>query len=131
MKSRPKTRDTLARNLAYLMDHQQDGYWSQEKVATKAGVSQRTVSNMLNPDSHSPKLESVDMVARAFGLEGWHLILPNLIDDLQSDTSIRKIYDAYVEANTEGRRHIQRVAEREAEFHRSGSHERSKAGNGG
>ena len=122
MTLRPKTRATLARNLRYLMDHHPttDGSarWTQTAVAKKADIAQRSVGYMLDPKGPSPKLESVDGVANVFGLEGWHLIIPTLIDDLESDTSIRRIYDAYVEATTEGKRHIQRVAEREAEYHR-------------
>jgi hypothetical protein len=35
-----------------------------------SGVSQRTISNICNPDGPSPTLESVDAVAAAFGLAG-------------------------------------------------------------
>lgn len=103
-------------NLNYLIEHQADGKWSQTKVGDIAGVSQRTISNMRDPEGPSPVVENVEAVAAAFGLEGWHLIMPSLIEDLESDTSIRRIYDAYMESNQEGRRHIQRVAEREAEY---------------
>ena len=120
MKIRPKTRESLARNLRYLMDHHPTPTgterWSQTAVADKAGIAQRSVGYMLDPQGPSPKLESVDAVARVFGLEGWHLIISTLIDDLESGTSIRVIYDAYMDSTPEGRRHIQRVAQREQEY---------------
>lgn len=88
----------------------------QEGLAKRAGVSQRTVGNMLNAKGPSPKLDSVDKVARAFGLEGWHLISPVLLDDLKSGGSLGRLFDSYLKSSTTGRQHIQRVADREAEY---------------
>lgn len=67
-KLRPHTRESLARNVKYLMDtdqgfkkHDPDATrWTQELVAKVAGVAQRTVSNILKPDSHCPMLDSID-----------------------------------------------------------------------
>lgn len=91
--------------------------WSQEDVASRAGVVQRTVGNMMDPLGPSPKLDSVDKVASAFGLEGWHLIVSTLIDDLKAGGTISRLFDAYLNASPDGRRHILRIAEREAEYH--------------
>jgi transcriptional regulator with XRE-family HTH domain len=113
---RPKPRETLARNINALMTRRN---MVQHDLARASGVSQRTVSNLCNPDGPSPTLDSVDAVAAAFGLEGWHLIMPTLIDDLSGDTTIAGLFDAYSHATAEGKRHILRVAEREAEFRRA------------
>lgn len=110
---RQSTRITLAQNLKYLMEK---SGWKQEQLAAKAGVSQRSVSNLLRPETHSPTLETVDAVAKAFGLNLWHLILPSLPEDLENDTSIREVYEAFRASSHEGRAHILQVAEREAEY---------------
>lgn len=111
--NRPKPRLTLAENLHALMRRHE---LTQTALAKRAGVSQRTVSNLLDPEKHSPTLESVDAVAAAFGLEGWHLIMPSLMDDLNGETSIAAMVKAYNESSPDGKRHILRVAEREAEY---------------
>lgn len=95
--------------------------YTQKGLADRAGVSQRTISNLLDPEKHSPTLESVDAVAAAFGLEGWHLIIPTLVDDLEGDTSIASMVKAYMRSSQNGKRHILRVAEREAEYQATGS----------
>lgn len=113
MAKRPKPRETLARNINALMTKRR---MKQHDLAKVSGVSQRTISNLCNPDGPSPTLDSVDAVAKAFGLEGWHLIIPTLIDELSGATTIAGLFDAYSHATDEGKRHILRVAEREAEY---------------
>ena len=110
---RDKTRETLAKNVAYLM--LQRG-WTQSVLAKKADISQRSVSNLLHPETHSPKLETVEAVAEAFGLNLWHMIMPSLIEDLAAGTSFSRIYDDYMRSSEEGKKHIERVAQREAEY---------------
>lgn len=100
------TRRVLARNLRALMD--QRG-WDQGTVAKHSGVSQKTVSNMLRMEG-SPRVESVQRVAEAFEIQGWQLIAATI------DTSLKHLLDAWVDASDEGRAHILRVAEREAEY---------------
>lgn len=108
------TRHTLAGNLKVLMDTKG---WTQTQTATKSGVSQRTVSNMLDPDGPSPSLDKVEQIAAAFGLNGWHLIMPNLEEDLLNGSSITsKLLQSLESSSAEGRMHILRVAEREAEY---------------
>ena len=117
-----QTRITLALNVEYLMDHQPGDPWVQTKLASESGMSQTSISNLLDAEGqHSPTIRTAEAVARAFGLSLWHLFLPTLIEDLNSDTSIHAIYLAYQKSTPEGRRHIQRIAEREAEFNVSGS----------
>ena len=73
---------------------------------------------MENPNGPSPTLENVELVANAFGLQGWNLIMPNLIDDLiNGDSGISLLVHNYLESNRDGRQHLIRVAEREAEYH--------------
>ncbi len=109
--------ENLARNLAYLMDKHE---MSLRHVSDKTGgqVSPKTIGNMRNQVGAS-NIDNVEAVARVFGLQGWHLIAPNLIDDLSGETAIRSLYESYMASNKEGRLHIIRIAEREAEFNRT------------
>lgn len=111
-RKRPDTRETLAENLAFLLEERD---WSYRDLADKAGLAHKTVGNIINKVS-AASIETVQKIAEQFGLEGWHLIMPTLISDLTSSTSIRKLYTSYSKANEAGRRHIERIAEREAEY---------------
>ena len=108
-----KTRETLARNVSILMTYNEH---TQTALAKKAGISQRTISNICDPNSpHSPKLDSVDAVARAYRLEVWHLLIPDAPLDLLINKRIEKVVDNYVKASETGRDMIHRVSDREAE----------------
>lgn len=70
-------RKVLAENLKTLM-RRTISLDTQAKVARKAGIAQTSVSNMLRPETGamaSPKLDSVEKVARAFGIAAWQLLL--------------------------------------------------------
>lgn len=123
MIKRPNTRATLAGNVNSLMARKK---WVQMDLAKASGVSQRAVSNICNPQGPSPTLKTVDAVASAFNLEGWHLIMPSLLSDLDNGSSIAALLRNYDQAEADGKRHILRIAEREAEFHRAGNDELTK-----
>lgn len=70
-------RQVLARNLGGLM-RQSEKLRTQTQVGDKSGVGQTTVSLMLRPESDTiaaPKLDTIENVAAAFGLEAWQLLL--------------------------------------------------------
>jgi len=70
-------REIVATNLKRLMDTSLE-LKTQGKAGKKAGVSQRAVGYLLQPDTgdmKSPKLETVEKVARAFDLEPWQLLI--------------------------------------------------------
>ena len=72
-----KARYAVARNLKRLMEGSA-ALSTQTRVAERAGVKQRTVGYLLDPettDMQSPKLDTVEKVARAFGLEAWHMLI--------------------------------------------------------
>lgn len=74
---RTPVREVLARNLEALMERRPD-LDTQIKVAKKSGISQTSVSQILNPENEqmeSPKLNQVEKIARAFGLATWQLLL--------------------------------------------------------
>jgi hypothetical protein len=111
---RLSTRQSLSRNLRYLLAKHQMSY-RDLATKTRGAVSPKTVGNMVN-EVGAATIDSVEAVAQVFGLNGWHLIAPELIDDLNGNTSIRHLYETYMASSPEGRRHIIRVAEREAEY---------------
>jgi len=104
-------RATLSRNLRALMDKRE---WDQNDVAKAAGVSQKTVSNMLRMEG-SPRVQSVSAVAEAFGLQGWQLLATDLAD------GVPDLLTAYLLSSSEGQEMIRRVAEREAEYSKQAS----------
>lgn len=70
----------VATNLSYWMAQAE---MTQTALAAKAGVSQKTISNYLNPDQRvesasgkmpSPKLEELDNIARALAIPLWQLV---------------------------------------------------------
>lgn len=76
-----KINDVLAANLQYFM--RERGFDSQKELAKKASVSQRTVSNYLNPAQRQPsksgkepsaKLTELERLGAALGVGVWDLL---------------------------------------------------------
>jgi transcriptional regulator with XRE-family HTH domain len=70
-------RQVLVKNLSRLRDASLS-LKTQTQIAEKSGVSQRSVSNLLNcdkPETNAPTLDTIEDVARAYGLEAWQLLL--------------------------------------------------------
>jgi transcriptional regulator with XRE-family HTH domain len=88
---------------------------SQRDLETKSGVSQRQISNILT-QSTSCSIETADALAAAFGLVGWHLLIPDLPNELLRSTSIGKLVTAYVRASDDTRHYMDQVAEREGKY---------------
>lgn len=105
-------RKALAENVRHLMAAHGD---NQATLAKRSGVSQSNISYVINSDRHV-RLDTVEAIASAYGLEGWHLINPNLPLDLIESPSLNKLISTYANANAEGRRMIDAVAEREASY---------------
>lgn len=114
---RPKTEETLAKNLRYLMNKRG---WTEEETAKQSGVSQKTVNNALN-QTYKAKIETAEQLAAAFKLEGWHLIMPSLIRDLESGGSLSSLMANWTDADDEGKKFIEDMAEREAKRNRKAS----------
>jgi transcriptional regulator with XRE-family HTH domain len=111
--NRPATRQTLARTLRLLMD--KTGL-SEAEVARRAAISKKSVNNLLHA-RHAPNLDHVDAVAGVFGLNLWHMILPNLPDELLTSKSIDELIVRYSRADARGRESIDLVAEIAADYH--------------
>lgn len=84
MDPRPITR-ILADNLKRLMDEHPDVRGNQSALARRSKVPQTVIGYMLSPNKRaptqkglsSPKLDSIDRVARALGVQTWQLIYPD------------------------------------------------------
>jgi transcriptional regulator with XRE-family HTH domain len=104
----------LARNLRRLMEFFKA---NQKEVAKKAGVSQKTISNMLNPgEQKSPQLSVIEKVASAFGVKTWHLLIPNCPDELLFNHSIEKLVENYILNDDKGRKATLSVSEVRAQY---------------
>jgi transcriptional regulator with XRE-family HTH domain len=108
---RPATRETLARNLRALMD---EAKWNQVELSKRSGISQRQISNILRQETGC-SIEHADAIAKAFGLQGWHLIMPTLRREIETG-ALARLVDRYAQASVEGRAAIDRVAELESRY---------------
>jgi hypothetical protein len=108
---RPPTLSNLARNLTTLM---RITGWNQSEVSRRSGgaVSQRHISDILKGTADCTT-EMANDIAKVFGLQGWHLIMPNLPEDLVNSPSIQKIVEAYIKADESGREFLDAAAQRE------------------
>ncbi|WP_109995101.1 helix-turn-helix domain-containing protein [Salinisphaera sp. LB1] len=113
--ARPDPREVLAHNLRHLMGLKG---WSQGRLSQKSGVSQKSISNILNQEKQ-PTLATVDKLAAAFDLNIWHVMLPRLPEQLVNLPSVEHLLLCYTKASDQGRHYIDRVAEREAYYGRN------------
>lgn len=75
----------LADNLKRLMDEHPDVRGNESALSRRSKVPQTVIGYMLSPDTRaptkkglsSPKLDSIDRVARALGVQAWQLIYPD------------------------------------------------------
>ena len=107
-----RMREIVARNLRALMDS--EGV-SEHWVADKSGVSQKAINKILKCES-SPGIETIDKVAKAFGLHGWQLQLQTFAADVMNSPDMQKLLENYVAASPESRQYINRIAEKESQY---------------
>ena len=110
-----KTHEIIAENVDKLMKHKQ---MKQVEFAKKTGLSQRTISNALKPGSvGSVTMDTVEKIAFYFGIEAYHLLIPNLsIADL-IDVRIEGVINKYTQTSEHGRQEIIRTADNEFRYH--------------
>lgn len=89
---------------------------NQAELAKRAGVSQKSVSNMLDPSRSGVSagtLDKLERVASAFGLTAWHLLIPTLPEDLKECHRISDLVADYIVTPKQSRELIYHTAERE------------------
>jgi transcriptional regulator with XRE-family HTH domain len=107
---RPPTQSSVAKNLRALMD---SSGWNQSELARRSGVSQRHISDILSNRSNCT-VPLANALATPFGLNGWHLLLPDLPTDLVASPAIARLVSAYINADADGREFMDAAAAREA-----------------
>lgn len=99
----------IARNIKALREHHR---LSQEALGRKAGVSQRTVSNIENPESETtPTTDRVEAVAAAFGLQLFHVAAPLPLELLLDIGGLNRMIDTFSHIDPAGRETMERVAQ--------------------
>jgi len=106
-----KTRAALAASVRTLMGAHG---WSQSDLARRSGVAQRTISNVLRPETGSATIETVVALAKAFQVEPWALLLPEIPVEALQSPALRILIDNYLHASPEGRRALERIGAVEA-----------------
>lgn len=88
---------------------------SQAKLAKRAGVSQRAISN-LERGEQSPTIETVERAAAALKVPAWALMIK--FDDVQTlrDVGLPQVVAAYARTPKDGRDQIKRIADAELRY---------------
>lgn len=107
--------ENFARNLKHLMET--IGYKA-VSLSKKTGgkVSPRMISYILTLE-RTPTIETAEILAGAFGLNGWQLSMPGPPRDLEEYKRIGRLVDAYQCSNRDGQNLIEMIAERERAHH--------------
>lgn len=77
---RSKALQVFAANLQRLMEAKPE-LNTAPKLAAKIGgkkVNQKTISRILKGEAHETKLRTVELIAKAFDLQAWQMLLPGL-----------------------------------------------------
>ena len=72
-----KPRAILRQNLKALMDSRK-GPISQSGLRAKSKVAQATIGRILSERGENAKMETVERIAKAYGLEGWQLLVAGM-----------------------------------------------------
>jgi transcriptional regulator with XRE-family HTH domain len=67
----------LRRNLKALMGTKA-GPTSQGELHRKSGVAQSTIGRILSAEGEDSGIETVDRIAKAYGLQGWQLLVAGM-----------------------------------------------------
>lgn len=89
--------------------------WTQKELAEKSGLSQTMISAILR-DQAAASIETADAIAHAFGLTGWHLLMPGLSEDLLKSKAVQTLLESYIDASPEGKALIDAMAVRESKL---------------
>ena len=102
-------RISLARNIKAL---RLDAGWTQDDLRLRAGISQKTISNMESPDkTGSPYLHNIEAVAAVFGLQAWQLLIPWLPDELARNPRLGRLVRGYAQLSDDGRETVDKIVD--------------------
>jgi transcriptional regulator with XRE-family HTH domain len=107
--NRPSTAETVISNIKYLLDELK---WNVPRLEKESGVPKRTIYSILNRE-RTPGIDTTDQIAKAFGLDGWHLLKPHLRYDIAKNGQLDKLIDAYENSSDATRGYVDSVLDRE------------------
>lgn len=110
--NRPKTTQTLIDNVRSLM---RAFPMTKPELAKRSGISERMIAYILAGE-RTPTVEVANDLAKAFGLNGWQLLVPGLSMELAKVGKLEVLVKNYMNSSESGRDYIDSVAEREAEY---------------
>lgn len=109
IKKHPKTVICFVNNLKYLLEitdiHKMD-------LAKKAGVSSRYIDYLLKYEKY-PTIGIAESIGNAFGLNGWHMILPNLDYELCKNGNVDKLLQEFTSSSKVTQDYVSEVLNRE------------------
>ena len=70
---------------------------TKKELAEKSKVSARYIDYILNYEKY-PSIEIAENIAKGFGLEGWHMILPNLNYELGKNGKLNTLLKEFSES---------------------------------
>jgi len=105
------SKSILAQNLRLLMERHG---WKQTELAKRSGVSQAAISAILRGQK-AATIDTIDAFSRAFSLNSWQLLLPQLGMEPAIADSITLVLTRFIQSSEQGRDMISRIAQREAE----------------
>lgn len=120
------TREIISSNLQLLLNGRE---WKPRKLAKQSGVAQTTIAKTIRLES-APTADTIERLTDTFGLPAWQLLLPYFVGDLASSEGLAKLVEHYLKSSQEGRKYINRIAEKEAGYESSGQDARFNDGDG-
>ncbi|HEY3327363.1 MAG TPA: helix-turn-helix transcriptional regulator [Novimethylophilus sp.] len=87
------------------------------KLSEKSGVPKRTIYSILAKD-RVPGIDTTDELAKAFGLNGWLLLYPNLNYELAKSGKLDMLIETYGGSQQETREYVTHVLNRERAINR-------------
>lgn len=109
---KPTTAETVAANIKMLM--QKTGI-NAPALSKKSHVPVRTIYSIIKLE-RTPGIDTTDDIAKAFGLNGWHLLMPGLQYDIIKNGALDKLIEDYSHCPEKSQEYINMVAERDATY---------------
>jgi transcriptional regulator with XRE-family HTH domain len=106
---RPSTAETVVKNIKMLLD---ESGWKVPQLSKISGVPKRTIYSILSMD-RVPGIDTTDDIARAFGLTGWHLLMPDLHYELAKSGKLAVLIDDFFKSSQTTQDYIADVLKRE------------------
>jgi len=100
--------ETLIRNINLL---KKESGWSNNQIAQRSGggITGRTVGLILSGAS-SPTVGKIEILAKIFGVESYHILMPEFDIKVLKSGHFDRLLKAYIETDDQGRRFIDETA---------------------